>query len=409
MHENTPSPKPANEGRISENIVYFSRVLRDAGLPVGPASVVDAIKAVQLNGLHSREDLYWTLQAVFLRKNDQRPVFDQAFNQFWQTQNLIEKMLALLSPVAPSKTRKPEKPQAAQARVAQAIQKSRKQKEPASPASLEVNALLSVSGHEKFQVKDFEQMSAQEINEARLALSRMRLPRDTIVTRRKEPSQRGMIDPRRTLRASLRTGNDGIDLKYRQKREASPPIVSLCDISGSMAQYTRIFLHFLHALNEQRQNSHTFVFGTRLTNITRQLKLKDPDEALDACTKGVKDWSGGTRIATALHRFNQDWAQRVLNSKTTLLLVTDGLERDSNEDLAKEMDRLRRSCRHLIWLNPLLRYDGFEAKAKGIQAMLPYVDDFRSLHSLKSVQDLCNALQAGPTMQAPRSLHVPHN
>ncbi len=235
-------------------------------------------------------------------------------------------------------------------------------------------------------------MTAEEIRAAKEALRRMVLPMEKVRLRRHVGAPRGRIDPRRTLRASLRTGGDMIDLRHKRPDLRRPPVVALCDISGSMSQYTRILLHFLHALTEERRNVHTFLFGTRLTNVTRQLRMKDPDEALAACTDGVEDWSGGTRIATALAEFNRKWSRRVLSGGPVVLLVTDGLERDTDEDLAREIDRLHRSCRRLIWLNPLLRFDGFEARARGVRAMLPHVDEFRSVHSLDAVADLCAAL-----------------
>jgi uncharacterized protein with von Willebrand factor type A (vWA) domain len=193
----------------------------------------------------------------------------------------------------------------------------------------------------------------------------------------------------------MKSGGDIIDLKYLGPKTKPPPIVALLDISGSMTDYTRIFLHFLHAIADERKRVHSFLFGTRLTNVTRALKAKDPDEALAACTASVQDWSGGTRIATSLHTFNKEWARRVLTQGAIVLLITDGLERDPDDRLAFEIDRLHRSCRRLIWLNPLLRYEGFEAKAKGIQAILPHVDEFRPIHNLESLSDLCRSL-SGP-------------
>ncbi|MBO0758018.1 MAG: VWA domain-containing protein, partial [Bradyrhizobiaceae bacterium] len=181
-------------------------------------------------------------------------------------------------------------------------------------------------------------------------------------------------------------------LKYLGPKTKMPPIVALLDISGSMSEYTRLFLHFLHAVTDARKRVHTFLFGTRLTNVTRALKAKDPDEALAACSSSVLDWSGGTRIATSLHVFNKLWARRVLTQGAIVLLITDGLERDPDDRLAFEIDRLHRSCRRLVWLNPLLRFEGFEAKAKGVQTMLPHVDEFRPIHNLESMAELCRAL-----------------
>ncbi|MBN9671116.1 vWA domain-containing protein [Roseibium aggregatum] len=385
------SASPDMRSRITDNIVYFARTLRKAGVPVGPASVVDAVTAVEVSGIENREDLYWTLHAVFVRKHEHRLLFDEAFRIYWQSRGLIEKMLAVLSPVAPPRG-EPEKPKAGQTRVSQAFEAAKERVAEETVPEIEVDAKFTVSGKELLQKKDFAQMTADEIAVAIKALRSMSLAMDNIRLRRLTPSARGRIDPRRTLRASMRAGGDIIDLKFRKPAEKRPPVVALCDISGSMSQYSRLLLHFLHGLTAERRNVHTFLFGTRLTNVTRQLRMKDPDEALEACSEDVEDWSGGTRIASALHDFNLHWSRRVLSGQPTVLLITDGLERDTDEDLDREMDRLHRSCRRLVWLNPLLRFDGFEAKAKGIRAMLPHVDEFRAAHSLNAVADLVEAL-----------------
>lgn len=383
-------PKGA-DGRIVDNIVHFARTLRKAGMPAGPSTVVDAVRAVEVNGISNRDDLYWTLHAVFVRKREHRVLFDEAFRIYWQSRGLIEKMLAILSPVAPPRGA-PEKPKAGQTRVSQAFQAAQERMSSETKPQVEVDAKFTVSGKELLQTKDFAQMTTEEIDAAKQALREMVLPMDKIRQRRLKAAARGRIDPRRTLRASMRAGGDIIDLKFRRPHEKRPPLVALCDISGSMSQYTRLLLHFLHAVTEERRDVHTFLFGTRLTNVTRQLRMKDPDEALEACSEGVEDWSGGTRIATALHEFNRVWSRRVLSGNPTILLITDGLERDTDEDLEREIDRLHRSCRRLIWLNPLLRFEGFQAKAKGIRAILPHVDEFRAAHSLDAVEDLVKAL-----------------
>lgn len=389
----------ALRSRITDNIVYFARTLRKAGVPVGPASVVDAVQAVEVSGITNRDDLYWTLHAVFVRKREHRVLFDEAFRIYWQSRGLIEKMLAILSPVAPPRG-EPQKPKAGQTRVAQAFQANKERVSEETRPEIEVDAKFTVSGKELLQAKDFAQMTAEEIVDAQKALASMALTMDKIRLRRLVPAHSGRVDPRRTLRASMRAGGDIIDLKFRQPAEKRPPLIAICDISGSMSQYSRLLLHFLHAVTAERRDVHTFLFGTRLSNVTRQLRMKDPDEALDACSEGVQDWSGGTRIASALHDFNRHWSRRVLSGKPTVILITDGLERDSDEDLAREMDRLHRSCRRLIWLNPLLRFDGFEAKAKGIRAMLPHVDEFRAVHNLDAVADLVSALTGQKADQA---------
>lgn len=377
--------------RITDNIVYFARTLRKAGVPVGPASVVDAVNAVEVSGIENREDLYWTLHSVFVRRREHKVLFDEAFRIYWQSRGLIEKMLSILSPVAPPRGA-PEKPKAGQTRVSQAFQAAKERVAEETVPEIEVDAKFTVSGKELLQTKDFAQMTAEEVAAAKKVLRAMAMPMDKIRLRRLTAAPRGRVDPRKTLRASMRAGGEIIDLKFRKPAEKRPPLVALCDISGSMSQYSRLLLHFLHGMTAERRDVHTFLFGTRLTNVTRQLRMKDPDEALEACSAGVADWSGGTRIASALHDFNKHWSRRVLSGKPTVLLITDGLERDTDEDLAREMDRLHRSCRHLVWLNPLLRFDGFEAKAKGIRAMLPHVDEFRAAHSLDAVSDLANAL-----------------
>jgi uncharacterized protein with von Willebrand factor type A (vWA) domain len=269
---------------------------------------------------------------------------------------------------------------------------------------VEVDARFTVSGNEVLRAKDFAQMTAAEFADARKAIRDLRLPFDEARTRRFRADPQGRrIDSRAMMHGALRTGGEMILPKFRSPRMVHPPLVVLADISGSMSQYTRIFLHFLHALSEKRRRVHTYVFGTRLTNLTRQMRNRDPDEALAQCSSVVKDWSGGTRIGDALHEFNRLWSRRVLGQGAVVLLITDGLERDDVKGLTKEMERLHKSCRRLVWLNPLLRFDGFEAKARGVRAMLPHVDEFRPVHNLNALSDLCASIGAGPSRaQDPR-------
>jgi uncharacterized protein with von Willebrand factor type A (vWA) domain len=387
----TESPE---SGRLAENIVYFARALRRAGLPVGPASVIDAIRAVEVAGVATRADFYWALHSIFVTRREHRVVFDEAFRLFWRSRRNLEQLLAnfLETDYEPQEV---EKERPAAARVAEAMFPDLEARPRPSKEEEEIESRLLVSDEELLQHRDFAQMSAAEVAEAKRQIEAMRLPEDKVKARRLVAAPTaGMIDARRTLRASLRTGGKMILLRHRRPAEINPPIVILADISGSMGEYTRIFLHFMHALGERRRRVHSFLFGTRLTNVTRQLRLKDPDEALAACSELVPDWSGGTRIATALHAFNRLWGRRVLGQGAIVLLFTDGLERDTDEDQGRERDRLHRSCRRLIWLNPLLRYGGFEAKARGIRAMLPHVDEFRPVHSLAAIADLCEALSA---------------
>ncbi|WP_075215698.1 vWA domain-containing protein [Mongoliimonas terrestris] len=387
------------ESRLSENVVLFARLLRRAGMPVGPASVVDAVEALTVAGVGSRADVYWTLHSIFVTRRDHHVLFDEAFRTFWRSRGLVEKMIAMMSPVAPPRA-PTEAPKAGAARLAKALFGDSAADRTVERPEIEIDARLTVSDREILQKKDFAQMSAEEIARAMLAVRDLVMPLDTVPIRRRVAARRsGEIDLRRTLQASLRTGGAIIPLAFREPKRVHPPIVAIVDISGSMSQYSRLFLHFLHALSIRR-TVQTFLFGTRLTNVTRQLTLKDPDEALIACSSQVADWSGGTRIGEALHRFNKEWSRRVLSGGPIVLLITDGLERDDVEGLGREMDRLHRSCRRLVWLNPLLRFDGFEARAAGVKSMLPHVDEFRPIHSLDAVADLCRAL-GGSRGEAP--------
>jgi uncharacterized protein with von Willebrand factor type A (vWA) domain len=379
-------------GKLPENIAYFARALRIAGLRVGPGAVVEAVEALAEGALGEREDVYWALHAIFVKRHEDSAVYDQAFRLFWRRRNLIEKIMAQMSPVSPSADSAPQKEEAGALRIAEAFAPPRREED--APVELtELTAQLTVSDRETLKSRDFAQMSAAEIARAKQLVAELSLPDDFVATRRFRAAHQGArIDPRRTFRRSLRGGGGSIDLAFRERAEVHPPIVALVDISGSMAEYSRIFLHFLHAVTEKRRRVHSFVFGTRLTNIARSLRARDPDEALALAGKAAPDWEGGTRISTALHTFNRIWSRRVLGGGAIVLLFTDGLERHLDGELAFEMDRLHRSCRQLIWLNPLLRFDQFEARASGIRMMLPHVDSFRPIHNLAAMADLCTAL-----------------
>jgi uncharacterized protein len=382
------------EGRLAENIVYFARALRAAGIPVGPGAVLDALAAVQAAGVGTRDDFYWTLHAVFVKRHEHTTLFDQAFRIFFRRRAYLERLMAMMMPQAPVPAAERAKP--VSQRVEEALFSGLGDKALREQPEIEVDARLTMSDREVLQKKDFAQMSAAETLAAKAAIARLVLPLDEVKTRRLAPRNRGhVIDLRRTLRASLKAGGALIDLKYLGPRTRMPPIVALLDISGSMSEYSRLFLHFLHAVTDARKRVSSFLFGTRLTNVTRALKARDPDDALAACSASVADWSGGTRIASSLAAFNKLWARRVLAQGAIVLLITDGLERDPDASLVFEIDRLHRSCRRLIWLNPLLRFDAFEPRAKGVRTMLPHVDEFRPIHNLESMAELCRALSAG--------------
>jgi uncharacterized protein with von Willebrand factor type A (vWA) domain len=400
--DDAPLDPPIPAGQLPRNILYFARALREAGLPVGPGSVLDALAAVEAAGIGDKADFYATLHAVFVKKHEHSLLFDQAFRIFWKRKGFLEKLIAMMSPQADPTKQKNQKAEAGASRIADALFKTPQDEAKAAP-SLDLDARFTMSEAEILQTKDFAQMSAAEIARARALIARLAMPDDLVRTRRHIALAHGRrIDPRRTFRRTLRDGGAIIDLAFRAPALRHPPVVALCDISGSMSDYTRVFLHFLHALGEQRRVT-TFLFGTRLTNVTRALRARDVDEALALCSGQVKDWSGGTRIASSLHRFNREWSRRVLGQGAVVVLFTDGLERDGAESLAREMERLRKSCRRLIWVNPLLRYGEFQAKALGIRTMLPFVDEFRPIHNLASMADLCRALsRAGGAETDPR-------
>jgi uncharacterized protein with von Willebrand factor type A (vWA) domain len=384
----------APEGRLAENIVYFARALRAAGMPVGPGAVLDALEALNVARAGARDDFYWTLHAVFVKRHEHTILFDQAFKIFFRKRGYIEKLIASMIPQTLEPAAKSPAPGAQ--RIQEALFSGLNEREK-DQSEIEVDARLTVSDREVLQKKDFAQMTAAEIAAAKDAIARLTLPLDEVRTRRLTQNRRGhLIDIRRTLRASMKAGGAVIDLKYLGPRLREPPIVALLDISGSMSEYTRLFLHFLHAVTDARKRVTTFLFGTRLTNVTRAIRQRDPDEALAACSANVADWSGGTRIASSLRIFNKQWARRVLGQGAVVLLITDGLERDADDTLAFEIDRLHRSCKRLIWLNPLLRFHAFEARAKGVQTMLPHVDELRPIHNLDSMKELVRALSGAP-------------
>ena len=392
-------PPPTDGGALAANIMHFGRVLRRAGLPVGPGRILQAVQATAaLRPLH-RDDFYWALHSLFVNRRDQREIFDQAFHVFWRNPKLLERAMALLLPTldAPPDERSPE--EEVSRRLAEAMSADRNQAPPREEEREEtqIDASLTWSDREVLQTMDFEKMSGAEIEAAKRAMSRLTLPLAEVATRRFTAANRGRrLDMRNTLRHALRKGGGVADFKYRRQRTRPPPLVVLCDISGSMSNYARMLLHFLHALTNDRDRVHTFLFGTRLTNVTRYLRQKDIDVALAQVAEAVVDWSGGTRIGASLHRFNTQWSRRVLGQGAVVLLITDGLDRDGGDGLAAEIERLHKSCRRLIWLNPLLRYDGYAPKSQGARVLMPYVDEFRPVHNLDSLAHLAAALSAPP-------------
>ncbi len=401
MPEYAPLDLPENP-KLTHNITHFARALRKAGLPVGPGRVLGAIRAVEAAGFTSKQDFFFALRACFVNRPEQRAVFAQVFRLYWRDPRYLEHMMSLMLPairgVQEDRTAKAAEKRAAEA-LLDGIQPEipEARDDEGEETLIEIDASLTMSREEKLKTLDFEQMSTAEMAQAKRMLAKLSLPVKPFASRRGMPSHSGhRIDPRKTLRAAMRRGGEMRRIHLQKPRPRWPNLVVLCDISGSMSQYSRMVLHFLHAVANEKgagwARVHAFTFGTRLTNITRHLATRDVDAALAAAGQEAQDWEGGTRIGACLHAFNRDWSRRVMGQGAVVLLITDGLDRGEGDDLSREMERLHLSARRLIWLNPLLRWDGFAPKATGIRAMLPHVDAFRAGHSIATLEDLALAI-----------------
>ena len=387
-------------GALGLNILHFARLLRRAGLPVGPADMLAAAEAATRIDLGNRQQMRTALRATMIHRHEHEELFDQAFAQFWRDPDLV-RAAAAIAMLAGGKAPPPEKAPPGSRRLAEALAKPREQQKPPEQERDEVDMVLTVSDRERLQTMDFEAMGADEIAAAKAEIRRLTLPLELRRTRRRRPDPGGPhVDLRATIRASLRSGGEILAIAKSRRTEKPPPLVVICDISGSMARYAQILLHFLHGVANDRERVQIFLFGTRLTNITRQLKHRDPEIAFQMVAHAVPDWSGGTRIGEALGLFNRNWSRRVLGQGAVVLLVTDGLDRDGAAGLAENMERLHKSCARLIWLNPLLRWDGFEPRSQGIRAMLPHVDEFRPVHNLDSLRALIATLSAPHSARA---------
>ncbi len=402
--------------RLPANIAHFVRLLRGAGLPVGPGHTLAATRALAAVEITSRAQFYWALHGTLVSRREHRHIFDSAFRLFWRDPFGADEALAAL--LSRSRVPADQPPSRAPARLAPDPPSAPRPAPPPNRAAThQIPVRLAWSGSEVLRTRDFDEMTAAEMVQARQAIRSLRLDVRPIVTRRHIPDPRGrVIDMRRTLRTCIRTGGWPVPLRRKSPATRSPVIVALCDISGSMESYSRILLHFLHALTNAHAHSgsqalvpsrapsrsrapasaagrvHSFVFGTRLTNITRLLRDRDVDRALERVGGTVQDWKGGTRIGRSLRSFNLHWSRRLLAPGAVVILVTDGLDREGGREVRAEARRLRQSCRRLIWLNPLLRYERFAPRAAGIRALLPEVDEHRPVHNLESLEQLAAAL-----------------
>ena len=380
-----------HESRLADNILLFCRTLRHAGLPIGPGRIIEAGSAVLRSGIERRDDFYYALRAVLVSDPAQFRLFDQAFHIYFRNPRLLERMMGLLLPTIERVSEDGDTDLAVR-RLMESLTADEASDD--NDTIIEIDRSASYSRRELLRHKDFEQMSLQEQSEAKQLLrEEINLIKD-VPTRRFRPHPFGhRYDLRRSMQLMLRNNGQLIELAKKKRRLRPPALVLICDISGSMSSYSRIFLHFAHALSSHRQTVHSFVFGTRLTNISRRLMDKDVDRALAQVSDEVQDWDGGTRIADCLERFNVDWGRRVLSGHSVVILLSDGLERDSDSDLEFQMQRLHRTCDQMIWMNPMLRYEHFEAKAMGIRTMLPHVDLFLPAHNLDGLAQLGRILR----------------
>ncbi len=393
-------------GKLAENVLHFVRILRATGMPVGPAKVIDALAAVEAVGVDKRVDFREALAAVLVSRHEHLALFEQAFELFWRNPKLLERMMAALLPRVFGRIPEQGAP-AMPARLAEAMLPPLESTPHADDDDeLKLDAAFTFSPREVLQKQDFATMTRDELAAVRKLIARLRLPLPSMPARRARPASHGhRVDLRATLRRMMSAAGVGAPLAMRERTRLTPPLVVLCDISGSMERYARMLLHFVHAITNDRHRVHTLVFGTRLTNITRHLRHRDVDVALARVTAAVDDWSGGTRIGESLAEFNRRWSRRLLGQGAIVLLISDGLDADAGVGLSFEMERLAKSARRVIWLNPLLRYADFEARPAGIRAMLPWVDDFRPVHNLASLEQLADALAGERRRQRRLSTH----
>ena len=371
--------------------------------PEACAGMADAIRAVAAAGFSERAEFYYTLRACFTSRPEHRAVFDQVFRLYWRDPRYLEHMMSMMLPAVRGVS-EDRTPKSAEKRAAEALLDGVDRDAPDLPqgeesdgTEIEVDATLTMSREERLKTLDFEQMSVAEMAEAKRLIAQMTLAVPPLHSRRTQAAAHGARpDWRRTMRRAMARGGDVVEFARKDRRERWPSLVALCDISGSMSSYSRAVLHFLHAVSNAKgagwAEVHAFTFGTRLTNITRHMGARDVDAALAAAGAEAQDWEGGTRIGACLESFNRDWSRRVLGRGAVVLLITDGLDRDEPERLSAAMERLALSSRRVIWVNPLLRWDGFAPKAAGIRAMLPHVSSFRAGHNIAALAGLAEAV-----------------
>lgn len=377
-------------GNLLYNLLLFGRVLRGLGMDINPGRMIDLVQALEHIQLGYKQDFYHACRSLLVHDKEDLPLFDQAFDRFWRkhdggwidiglaNMNQMKKQDELIvTPPSLSKTAEPPE------------QEQQNQPEDEEDLLQVLEVTKTYSTRETLRKKDFAELTPDELATIKLIITGLAWELGRRLTRRQRPGRGPTFDMRRSLRRNLRYGGEMIEWPTRKKKDKPRPLVVIADISGSMERYTRLLLHFIYGLSEGlNEVVEAFVFSTRLTRITRQLRNKDVDQAMRQISKAVPDWSGGTRIGEALKRFNFDWGRRVLGRGAVVLVISDGWDRGEPELLAQEMHRLQRSCYRLIWLNPLLGSPRYEPLTRGIQAAMPYIDDFLPVHNLVSLEEL---------------------
>lgn len=379
-------------GHLLHNLILFGRVLRGLGLDVNPGRMLDLVQALDTIQIGRKEDFYYTLRSLLVHRHEDFPLFDEAFELFWRKPAEgwvtfeLNTLMGRRRSTRPRFTLPPlRQPDAAQAGNAD--------QPPVTDQSPVIQVTLTYSAREVLRHKDFGELTGEELEAIQRLMRELVWELGQRRTRRQQPGRGRLLDLRRILRRNLRHGGEVFEWATLEPKFKPRPLVIIADISGSMERYTRLLLHFVYALAEGLdQHVEAFVFSTRLTRITRQLRDRDADRALRAVAHAVPDWSGGTRIGEALKMFNFDWGRRVLGRGAVVLLISDGWDRGDIELLRTEMARLQRSCYRLIWLNPLLGSPQYKPLTRGMQAALPYIDDFLPVHNLASLEDLAEHL-----------------
>ncbi len=367
------------------NLLRFGRVLRRAGFDVPVDRMLGLVDALSVVDVQSRDDVFHACQALLVSRHEQIAPFAALFDAFWRERDAEGVAAALPLPALPPEPARPGA-QATAVRIEPAGAEDESDEDSTS------GAMRAWSESGGFARKDFAEFSADELARARAALDRLRWTPGLRRTRRWERGRGSRIDLRRALAKSVRTGGDVFTLPRQRRRRRPRPLVVLCDVSGSMDRYSRLLLHFAHGLEQHHARVEAFLFSTTLTRVTRQLRIRRVDAAVAAVSREVPDWSGGTRIGPALAQFHRRWARRVLTQGPVVLLISDGWDCGDPEVLRDQVARLQRSCHRLIWLNPLIGTEGYAPLTRGLQAALPYVDEFLPVRTLADFTDLAGVL-----------------